>query len=247
MKRQSLAVLLACITILVFFVVTSHAADTARPAGQVAPVQAQKQTGKPAQVAPSVKAQATQVKAPEQAGPPVAPKPPTNLTATSPTGTRVVLTWKDNANNEQGFEIERRTPTTSFKNIGNTIGNLTTTDDLTVSPNNTYIYRMRAYNTVGTSPYSNEATVTLKMPTTAVQCPPLSGHLSIRIPGEIVPAGWQTTDYGVNVTYTLNQATVFLGKLECVYNVPAGTVAMHAPFPAGKTCKDVDRKYFECN
>ncbi len=241
MKRQALSVVLGTIMILVFVAATSYAADTAVMTAQAVPAKVQNKAVKP------VQAQPAQVKAPEQAGPPAKPNAPTNLTAVGPTGTHVTLTWKDNANNEQGFEIERRTPATAFKLLGGTIANLTTMDDLAVSPNNTYIYRIRAYNTAGVSVYSNEATVTLKMPSTAVQCPTLPvGELSVRIPAQGVPGGWQTTDYIINMTYTLNQATVFQGKLHCDYNVPGGTVAMFAPFPAGKTCKDVDRKYFEC-
>ncbi len=36
-----------------------------------------------------------------------APAAPTNLTATAQAGPQVSLTWRDNANNETGFVVER--------------------------------------------------------------------------------------------------------------------------------------------
>ncbi len=225
-----------------FAVATLHAAETPKPA-QAVPAQSQKQGGKPATALSPNQA----VKAPEQAGPPSVPKAPTQLTAASPAGTKVILAWKDQSSNEQGFEIERRSGSEPFKNISYAIANVVTVDDRTVSPGNTYTYRIRAYNTAGVSAYSNEASATVTMPASAIQCPPLSGTLSCKVPEKSVPQGWKTTDYGLNVTYTFNQATVFQGDLMCTYNVPAGTVSIFKPVPAGKTCKDVDRKYFECN
>ena len=89
------------------------------------------------------------------------PANPTNLTGTVQTGPRVSLTWRDNANNETGFGVERCTgvgcsaDVTSFAQIAlaprrNSTGNVTYLDT-TVTPGNTYSYRVNAVNASGPS------------------------------------------------------------------------------------------------
>lgn len=86
------------------------------------------------------------------------PATPTNLTITpsqktpSPT---MLLAWTDNSNNELGFIIERSTNGTSWNSIGSTAIDAVTFTDTNVSSNTLYYYRIFAYNTVGSSSYSN--------------------------------------------------------------------------------------------
>lgn len=87
---------------------------------------------------------------------PGAPLAPSNLHS-SATQDQVTLTWTDNSSNEDYFEVERRTGGLGFSLLGTTTG--TTLVDNDVTPNATYVYRVRAVNTIGASGFSNEHTV----------------------------------------------------------------------------------------
>ena len=69
---------------------------------------------------------------------------------------QLTLTWTGNSTNEAGFKIERKTGTGgTFAQIATTGVNATSYVD--VGGGTTYCYRVRAFNTVGDSAYSNEA------------------------------------------------------------------------------------------
>ncbi|MEW6680090.1 MAG: FlgD immunoglobulin-like domain containing protein, partial [bacterium] len=67
--------------------------------------------------------------------------------------------WLDKSNNELGFKIERKT-TGAYSQITTVGANTTIYKDTGLSANTTYYYRIRAYNTLGDSSYSNEANAT---------------------------------------------------------------------------------------
>ncbi|MEK6275747.1 MAG: DNRLRE domain-containing protein, partial [Actinomycetota bacterium] len=88
------------------------------------------------------------------------PSAPTNLTATAVGGSRVNLAWTASTDNVAviGYEIYRG---------GTLIGTSSTASytDLTVQPNTTYSYQVRAYDQPGNrSPFSNTAIVTTGPP-----------------------------------------------------------------------------------
>jgi hypothetical protein len=67
------------------------------------------------------------------------------------------VSWVDNSSDETGFKVERRVmPSGSYNQIGTTAENVTTYVDSTATDGWVYRYRVRAYNGVGNSPYSNE-------------------------------------------------------------------------------------------
>jgi FtsP/CotA-like multicopper oxidase with cupredoxin domain len=93
------------------------------------------------------------------------PLAPTNLVATAQAGPQVSLTWRDNANNEAGFYVERCTASTTVlctqaadyaqiavapvkTNTGNT-----SFVDTTAAWGNRYYYRVAAFNGGGSSYY----------------------------------------------------------------------------------------------
>jgi hypothetical protein len=88
---------------------------------------------------------------------PAAPAAPSNLSASAPSSSvRVVLTWRDNSNNETSFLIERSTNANSgFSQISTTVANVTTYTDTSVQERTRYFYRVRAANGAATSDYSN--------------------------------------------------------------------------------------------
>jgi len=94
------------------------------------------------------------------------PPIPTNLTATTSSSSQIALSWTDNASNEDGFKIERSASgANSWTQIGTVGANVTTYSDTGLSANTAYDYRVRAYNSVGNSGYSNIASATTPAPT----------------------------------------------------------------------------------
>ncbi len=91
--------------------------------------------------------------------PPTTPDAPTNLVATATSRTQINLAWKDNATNETGFKIERckGSRCTNFTQIATVGASVTTYTNTGLAANTSYRYRVRAYNAVGNSSYSNIA------------------------------------------------------------------------------------------
>ena len=88
----------------------------------------------------------------------VPPNAPSRLAAGSATTGSLTLTWADNSSNESGFKIERSTSASSgFAQIATVGADVTTYTNAGLSASTLYYYRVRAYNTVGDSAYSNTA------------------------------------------------------------------------------------------
>jgi len=97
------------------------------------------------------------------------PAPPSKLVVTAVSSSQINLSWTDNSFNaersgvpmtigETGFRIERSTDGTNYELRTTTNANATSYSDIGISSDTLYYYRIRAYNTFGESPYSNEAT-----------------------------------------------------------------------------------------
>ena len=86
------------------------------------------------------------------------PAAPLSLIAKPTSSSSIVLTWKDNSNNETGFKIERKTGACDSANewaqIVTKEANVKTHSNTRLTANTTYSYRVRAYNTGGNSSYS---------------------------------------------------------------------------------------------
>jgi hypothetical protein len=71
------------------------------------------------------------------------------------------LSWTDNSGNENGFKIERGPASSGpFTQIGTVASNVTSYTDIGLADATTFCYRVRAYNTVGDSSYTNTACAT---------------------------------------------------------------------------------------
>ena len=94
------------------------------------------------------------------------PAAPSSLSATAVSFTQINLAWTDNANNELGFKIERKLNTTgaSYSQIDMVGPNVTSYSNTGLTVNTNYVYRVRSYNSIGNSAYSNEDNATTNVP-----------------------------------------------------------------------------------
>lgn len=82
---------------------------------------------------------------------------PTHLTIIVISSTQIDLIWTDNSTGETGFIIERSADSGgTWTEIGRVGANVTSYNDTTVTEGTTYTYRVRAYDSNGSSGYSNE-------------------------------------------------------------------------------------------
>lgn len=89
------------------------------------------------------------------------PAAPSNLVLTVIGSSQINLAWVDNASNEDGFYIERKTGAGSYAQIASVGANVTSYANNTgLSASTQYYYRVRAYNINWSTPYSNEANAT---------------------------------------------------------------------------------------
>lgn len=89
--------------------------------------------------------------------PPIAP---TGLNIIADSASQIDLAWIDNSDDEFGFKIERSLDGSSWSEIATVGANDTSYSDMNLSPNTTYYYQVRAYNSSGSSGYSNVASTT---------------------------------------------------------------------------------------
>lgn len=100
------------------------------------------------------------------------PTAPSNLIAAASSSSQINLSWQDNASNEQGFKIERKTGAGgTWAQIATVVSNVSSYASSGLTANTTYFYRVRAYNSNGDSSYSNEAEATTFATETAPAAP----------------------------------------------------------------------------
>ena len=87
------------------------------------------------------------------------PAAPTSLAATAVSSSQINLSWVDSDNTEQGFKIERcmGEGCSDFAQIATVGANVTSYSNTGLTASTSYNYRVRAYNAVGDSDYSNTA------------------------------------------------------------------------------------------
>jgi hypothetical protein len=134
-----------------------------------------------------------------------APTAPYGLKA-SWSGSDVVLTWVDDTNKEEKYIIERSTKEDAdFAKVGEVERNKETyTDALGANPADTYYYRVKAENAVGSSDYSKVVKVTKTTggggATMVVYPNPTADKINVNVPSEL-----KTAPVEVNVYNQINQ------------------------------------------
>ena len=84
---------------------------------------------------------------------------PGNLSASAISATNVLLQWTDFSGAEDGFRVERKAGNGTFDEIATLGANVSSYNDFSVSSTTRYRYRVRAFNSLGFSPYSNEVSI----------------------------------------------------------------------------------------
>ncbi len=89
------------------------------------------------------------------------PAAPSQLQGLAVSTGAIRLAWSDNANNEDGFSIERKTGGSgTYAHVADVPANTTNYLDAALLAGTEYFYRVQALNSIGASPYSNEAMLT---------------------------------------------------------------------------------------
>lgn len=135
---------------------------------------------------------------------PPAPVAPSNLNATNITSSRNDLAWTDNSDNEDGFKVERAMltsatgPLSGWLQVGSAPSNTVAYQDTSVPfSNQTFYYRVRAYNAYGNSAYSNTGYAI-----TATTAPAAPSNLVGNVVGSDITLNWRdnsTNEEGFNV------------------------------------------------
>ncbi len=106
--------------------------------------------------------------------------PPTGLAATATSTSQVGLTWTDNAANEAGFQIERKTGSGgTFVLVASVGADVTSWSDSGLAPDTLYVYRVRASNATGASSWSNEAEAATQA---QIGIPLVAGYTLVALP-----------------------------------------------------------------
>jgi titin len=159
-------------------------------------------------------------------GPP--PNTPSDLITTPISSSQINLTWQDNSSDETGFKIERKTGSGSYSQIATVGAGVTSYSNTLLSAGTTYYYRVRAYNAVGNSDYSNEASATTLPPPPAA--PVLKSPASAStVPGLTPRLEWNASSgavsYGVQVSTSSSFANLVVdetGITDLYYDIAPG-------------------------
>ena len=152
------------------------------------------------------------------------PGVPSGLTAAAISSSQINLSWQDNATNEDGFQIERKTGPAGTYAVIATIGasavlNVTHSDN-TVAGSTQYFYRIRSFNVSWTSPASNEANATT--PAASILAP--SGLTAMAVSSSSINLTWvdnATNETGYKVERSLTSGSGFAE----IADLPAGSTS----------------------
>ncbi|MBN1842347.1 MAG: fibronectin type III domain-containing protein [Deltaproteobacteria bacterium] len=91
------------------------------------------------------------------------PAAPGDLLVEAVSASQIILSWTDNSSGESGFGIERRIESVDvYTKLAVVDANVTTYSDTGLSEATTYYYRITAYDSIGSSGYSDEDNATTR-------------------------------------------------------------------------------------
>ena len=156
---------------------------------------------------------------------------PGSLTASPVSVTGIELQWVDNSTEESGFQVERKTEVESeWNEIAQVPANSTSYTDELPAWSQTISYRVRAFNDITVSDYSNTASVVpLTAPQAAFTATPVSGSAPLTVQftdqstagtGSIVSWHWDFGDGGsseeANPLYTYQNPGLYTVSLTVI-------------------------------
>ncbi|MFZ3136058.1 MAG: fibronectin type III domain-containing protein [Thermodesulfovibrionales bacterium] len=162
------------------------------------------------------------------------PNAPSNPIATAISSSQINLSWQDNSNNETGFKIERKTGSGgTYTQIAIVSANVTTYSDTGLSSGTTYYYRVRAYNVVGNSNYSDEAYATTSgcanLPVRIARATPvyystLQAAYNAAENGDIIQS--RDITFTENISVNRNISVTLQGGYDCNYTTNSGNISL---------------------
>jgi hypothetical protein len=142
------------------------------------------------------------------------PAAPDGLVATPVSTTQIDLSWSDNSDNEETFEIEWSTNGIDFSLLASEPANTTGYPHVGLTPATRYWYRVRAWNSAGYSPFTGVASTT-----TEEESAP---------PGDIEMEVWEISDLDIVPAGKFLYAQVIVAVTEAgnfLSQIPGITVA----------------------
>lgn len=156
----------------------------------------------------------------------VPPDSPSGLSAAAISSNQIDLAWTDNSNNEAGFKIERKTGIDgTYSQVAIVGAGIINYSDTGLTAGTNYDYRIRAYNSLGDSAYSNEySAATLSPPSITINPTTNLNGNSATLSATVNPNGSDTTVYfecGTGTSYNINYTPQSIGNGTSDVNVTA--------------------------
>ena len=152
--------------------------------------------------------------------PVAAPAAPTGLTATVISPVAVTLAWADNATNETGYVVERRTGVATFAAVASLAADSSGFADTGLTPGTQYDYRVRAFNHLD-SLAANVAATTSATTITTVSPTSAGVGQSVTITGTYLNQSPVVTIGGATATITSTAATQLIVTVPALATVGA--------------------------
>ncbi len=123
------------------------------------------------------------------APPPTPPAAPTGLTATATSSSTIGLTWMDMSSSETGFNVQYSADGVNWSALATLGANVTSYAATGLSPGIIYYFRVNAFNSSGSSPWSSVAqATTLPAPITPPAAP--SGLAAVAVSPTQINLTW---------------------------------------------------------
>lgn len=157
------------------------------------------------------------------------PAAPTNLLVLKTTPTSISIGWQDNAVNELGFIVARKRPELPYFEFIDSVGtDVLTYQEVGLTPDNIYLYKVCAFNLFGISDYTNTVSARTEQSTLILinnSFPAGGFYLKGNYPNPFNPS--TTIEFGIpsNATVSLRIYNTAGALIKEVFNgkLPAGT------------------------
>ncbi|MEQ9305163.1 MAG: LamG-like jellyroll fold domain-containing protein, partial [Marinoscillum sp.] len=149
----------------------------------------------------------------------VPPTDPSNLLAVDLNQSSIQLQWQDNSSNESGFEIQRSDNEGAYNSIVSLGGNSNNYTDNSVSPGNSYQYRINAFNGATVSSYDSAFANTYNHPGLAFNFSDGSSYVDVPDNSSLEMPGAFTIEFWMKTTDTGNKIIIEKGSGNAEYSI----------------------------